>query len=381
MSTASDEFHFRVLDKDFNTISILQNYKSVIWTEKYDDVGDFEIHGTMNDQLLDTARNGKYVFNSNSDELMIIEKIEEQYELDSENTITLSGRSLSSVLARRVMFWNVLRENNGSTPITTSVGNELNSIITMSFSSTYGYNRAWSMFAGADVSSTWGYHFYLEPGETIDIKFGDNVLDVVTNLCKRYKLGFKTKYDYSEKKVTFVITYASDRTYSGKENVVLSSVYDNINAANDIIDFSNEKNAVVVYGEKIDPSTQAPYYESLSTNYYGSGIDRKEFSYAADVDVTLSTSAYEWRLRGFGRSELEKTEHKPRRTFDGDILQTPSSLYGVHYNLGDVVYVETPINGKRRMRLNSVTFSDDIDSGRRLIPDFVYEPTETIEAD
>jgi len=92
-----------VLDKSCNLVHVVDDYKSLIWTERYNTYGDFElvVPGTYENYSkfsLDT-----YLFTSESQKLMIIEQLEWVEKYNESSEIKLTGRSLESILDRRVV--------------------------------------------------------------------------------------------------------------------------------------------------------------------------------------------------------------------------------------------------------------------------------------
>ena len=98
-----------ILDKNFDTIGIIDTYESFNWTDRYNEAGDFEI--TM---VLDTVQHTKellsifvednYVYLGMSEHLMIIEDLNITTDQEEGNKLVVSGRSLESILDRRIVW-------------------------------------------------------------------------------------------------------------------------------------------------------------------------------------------------------------------------------------------------------------------------------------
>lgn len=95
--------YLAVLDESMIIQHICEDYKSVVWTERFHGFGDFKlvIPGTL--ENLRTYQLDYYLYTKGTNKLMIIEQIELNTEYGKESLLTISGRSLESILDRRVM--------------------------------------------------------------------------------------------------------------------------------------------------------------------------------------------------------------------------------------------------------------------------------------
>ena len=92
-----------VLDYNLNALQILDSYESLIWTDRYSKFGDFEIYAKASDVLLDILKEDYYLWTESSDHIMIIEEMKLQYTAENGNYMTFTGRSLESILDRRII--------------------------------------------------------------------------------------------------------------------------------------------------------------------------------------------------------------------------------------------------------------------------------------
>lgn len=82
---------------------ICEDYKSIIWTERFHGFGDFKltVPGTL--ENLQIYQLDYYLYTKGTNKLMIIEQVELNTEYSKQSMLTVSGRSLESILDRRVM--------------------------------------------------------------------------------------------------------------------------------------------------------------------------------------------------------------------------------------------------------------------------------------
>lgn len=94
-----------VLDEKFQANSILDIYKSIIWTNRYNECGDFEIECIPYKDVIQACKLGRYLYSSVSeDSAMVIENLEISTNIEFGNTLKISGRSLECLLMRRIIW-------------------------------------------------------------------------------------------------------------------------------------------------------------------------------------------------------------------------------------------------------------------------------------
>lgn len=95
--------YLAVLDESMIIQHICEDYKSIVWTERFHGFGDFKlvVPGTL--ENLKIYQLDFYLYTKNTRKLMIIEQVELNTEYGKESLLTVSGRSLESILDRRVM--------------------------------------------------------------------------------------------------------------------------------------------------------------------------------------------------------------------------------------------------------------------------------------
>lgn len=91
--------HVYILNRDFVETGLIESYISLIWTERYDTVGDFELHVSSADAGQMDIGEGTVLSVRKSKRMMVVETIRE---VASNHTVVYSGRSLESILSARV---------------------------------------------------------------------------------------------------------------------------------------------------------------------------------------------------------------------------------------------------------------------------------------
>lgn len=95
-----------VLDDNFQPVELVENYKSLIWSERYDKAGDFQLTsedvGYMVNLLkLDVADAHSYVTLRESTVPMVVEVHKTEKKKGAAPLLTVTGRSFETVLERR----------------------------------------------------------------------------------------------------------------------------------------------------------------------------------------------------------------------------------------------------------------------------------------
>lgn len=335
-----------ILDKNFDNFAVLDTFKSFIWTDRYNEAGDFEIETVANEYYLNIFRQDYYVYFSRSEHLMIIEQLEINSDVEDGNTIKVRGRSLEAILDRRVIWgWKTL---NGS------FQNGVKTLINENVISPENGRRRFPNFIFEDTDDA-----HIAELQMVTQYFGDNLYEAIVDACKVLNVGFKVTLN-SEKKLVFKLYYSVFHNCDQDENpfVIFSVDYDNLINSNYKSDMVNYKTVALIGGEGDGSEKRFTSYELPSGG--GSGYDRREM-YTDQQGVTsdlgeeeLDSEDYDQLLKSKGSEEL--AEKIVTEEFEGETMDT-SFVYGVDYNLGDVVTLRNEYGKSSISRVAEYTFS------------------------
>ena len=351
-----------VLNVARDVIGLVDTCESIIWTPRYFETGDFELYVKADEEVLSLLKVDNYVMKSDSDMIGIIESVHLTSDLENGDHIIATGRCAKSILDRRIVW--------SKTTITGTVEDGIRKILTENFISPSLENRKIGNFV---LGSSNGFT------ETISTQYtGDNVLDVVVNLCKQYGYGFKVILN-DKKNFEFVLYQGVNRSYEQTTNdfVVFSPEFENIVSSEYQHDKSKLKNACNVAGEG----------EGLNRKTYGvgtvSGLNRREMYVDArdlvsevDENTTLTTDEYNELLIQRGLENL--AENPETFVFDGEVESIRQYVFGKDYFLGDIVTVKNSYGVTAHPRVIGVIQSHD-DSGEKTIPTFSMMEINTDE--
>lgn len=275
-------------DTDLSASSIIDDYTSLVWSERFQEPGDFELHLKTTSWALSDFETGKYLSKTDSNDVMIIESREISNDSEEGSEYVVKGRSLSSILDRRVNIskYAYIKSSKYSTDdednvfsYSGDIAQILRDIITDEFIdpkvSTYIEYEAGAPTTGGitgDAPSA-DYTNRNDPKEEpaperkiANLKLGDfgdtgieitrectnieNVLDLVEELCKQAQVGFNISLDYETKDFTFYIYEGADRTLSqyDRQPLYFSQEMSNIIYTNYYEDVSTYKNTVYALG-------------------------------------------------------------------------------------------------------------------------------------
>ncbi|MBP5598385.1 MAG: siphovirus ReqiPepy6 Gp37-like family protein [Pseudobutyrivibrio sp.] len=323
-----------IRDNNFNIVGIVDDYESIIWTDRYNTPGDFQLYGTLDSTIAEYCKIGYFVNIPNSDRTMVIETISAESNPRQSNKITVTGRSVESILDRRIIWGTeiFLGENN-------KVQDAIREIITHHVISPAVAQRAIPNFSFIDNSDPALLDMTFAP-----IQYdGDNVLEVITNLCQTYNIGFKVINSGSSFTMSIFngVNRAADQT--DYPVITFSEEYDNITESRFDMDKTPYKNVALVDGDDI-PGTDPPVKERVPAgDEMASGLDRYEMKVEAGISrnygdqqeqQTIPTTKYTQMIRAKGIEELDKL--KDIYKLDGKI-DTNSLKYGVDYYVGDTM--------------------------------------------
>lgn len=315
-----------VLNEDFESIAVLDTYESLIWTDRYNSYGDFEIFFAMNESFLTFLKEDNYLWLKDSEHTMIIEDIKINADTEEGNHLVVTGRSLESILERRIIWGQRIFKGNLQNAIRTML-NEC--IISPSIADRKISNFRFVASADPKVTSL-----------TIDNQYtGDDLYTVIKGLCEENNIGFKIILA-DDNFFEFSLYAGVDRSYDQTENpyVVFSPNFENIVNSNYFSSKASYRNVTLVAGEGEGASRKTTVVGA------GTGLGRREiFTDARDISsdvgdgVTMSDTEYYAQLRTKGLKTL--ADNTVTTAFEGEVEVTRLFKYGEDFYIGDIVQI------------------------------------------
>lgn len=346
-----------ILDKDFEVVDVLDSFESLIWTDRYSTYGDFELYTSANVNTIQMLEIGRYLQIESSKHTMIVENMQITTDVESGNHLTVTGRSIESLLTRRITYDTVDLDGY--------VEGQIQKLLNTNVISPTDSNRKIENFI-----------FQTSNDESIarmkvDMQFtGDSVYDIISTICDSLGIGFKLIVE--DDKMIFSLYNGQDRSYDQDDNpyVIFSPEFDNIINSDFNLQTAEYSNVAFVAGEG-EGSNRVKVTVGATDI---SGIDRRElYVDARDLSSTngsetLTASQYLNKLISRGNEKLN--EAKIQETFEGQNETTILYKYDEDFFMGDIVQIENEFGMEARVRVVEFIRSEGTDSGSETYPTF-----------
>lgn len=330
-----------VLNAEFEKVACIDTYESTIWTDRYNKPGDFEIYTPVNEAMLKYPIAGNYIQIKESEHTMIVEDISIESNVEDGNHIKVVGRSLESILDRRVIWT--------QTNITGNLQTGIKKLLDENIGELASADRKVSNFifqASNDEAIT---------SLTMDNQYtGDNLLDVIQELCEVNEIGFKIILN-DDNQFVFSLYKGVDRSYRQEKNpyVVFKPSFENIVNSNYSAKSSTEKNVTLVAGDG-EGANRTTRVVGTAT-----GLNRKElFTDARDISRDgMTVAQYYAKLDQRGAENLK--ENKLEKSFEGECETTRMFVYQDDFFMGDCVQVANSYGMESPTRVIEYIWSSD----------------------
>lgn len=347
----------------FNRVGIIEIFESLIWINKYNDTGNFELYIPANAEILALLTSGEIHYITRADKpenAMKVEKVELTTSDENGDHITITGRSAECILAQRVFLSSVLYQQ-------TTIQNAVLSAVYNNFIYTKSESYEFRIIPIITYDPNLDTDGYIQPVAYANNQYNtESILDAVVDMCQYAGYGFKVTF--SPTALTFYIYVGVNRTINQTANkrVVFSPDYNNLANTTYTYDITSYFNLCQALGD----GTGATQYKTWTKPTGLGGMALIEKSVASGISKSIeggemSDAQYMILLQRFATKE--RTRADITRTFDADILNFNAYTYGVDYNLGDIVTAinEYGISGSARVTEISEVFDE---SGYKIYP-------------
>lgn len=346
-----------VLDQNFNSIAYIDSFESLIWTDRYNSYGDFELYMAMEQRWLDYLKVDNYLWTSQSEHIMIIEQIYITSDSEDGNHLKVIGKSLESILSRRIVWTQKVYSGQFQKCIKNILEDAIiNPVIPERKIANFIFEESTDpRITKAD--------FKMEAEYT-----GDNVYDIITTLCSDQYIGYKITLNESNQFV-FKLYVGENRTYEQTDfpYVIFSPGYENLINSSYLDSTEIYKTITLVAGEGEGTARRTTIIGE------GSGLSRRElFTDARDISSdtdsgTLSDAQYMELLKQRGIENLQ--DYKHRIAFEGEAETTQMFIFGKDFFIGDVVQTEDEWGHTGESRIVEFIMSQD-SNGLSMYPTF-----------
>lgn len=210
----------RFMDTLFNTTRYVDAFTSFVWTDMYIGYGDFELTFPMEVGGLTGISEGYYVSIKESPRYMIVESINITTDVEEGNYAVISGRSLESILLRRITRSSSIFSGDIETTILRLINSNF---VTPSASVRDITNMGILKSSDPTVRDT-TIEFEVEEGE--------NVYDIVNDVCEYTRMGYRMMAQ-DDKTILFELYNGVDHSYNQETNpyVIFSAKFENLESS------------------------------------------------------------------------------------------------------------------------------------------------------
>lgn len=362
-------YFWRYVDGAYIIWDAIDYASSVIWVSRYNEPGEFEIRLRADRyirQLVYTTASDVFITRKDSRTAMVVERVHLESDMEDGDYLTISGRSVKSILSRRVATaWDPEKRQYLLT-YSGYAEQLLRKLITDNIISPDAL-QSWRAIDSFTLAPAQGYTDSIEAQ-----LLGENLLDVVQAVCAQFGWGFRLEFDGG---FHFSIYKGVDRSkaQSSRPFVVFSPKMQNVSSVEWIMDKSPYKSICHIGGEgdgayrkQAIAGYRAPQgLQTVEMWYDGSGISSK-----IEDGETMTDEAYMQLLRETAATAL--AENKRIFQMETEALPDNGYIFGVDYDLGDIVTCGDSYGVEANCRVQEIREVEDA-SGYRLIPILHYE--------
>lgn len=330
--------------------TIIEEFESFVWTDRYSSYGDFEIKANPSKDMVSRLTPGKLVGFDSSDRIMKIDTVLHEEDSEGKQTLTIKGRSLEWQLQKRIAkkVWADVPWDLSGTP---------GSIITQMVNTVCVLGTgvsALDVIPGLTASN----YSTIATVYTLSIKSGA-LYDRIKDICDSFELGFRIrKPDLGTSALRFEVYSGTNRT--GMTGVAFSKDSESLSQTSRFSSQESFKNVAYVVTKTTGLSVTASGYSGVT------GLDRNVLLVDAS-DLTVTGAALTAAMTQRGRDAL--AANAKIELFDGSINPASSFKYGTHYFLGDLIVLVGDNEERQTMRITENIWSGD-ESGITSYPTF-----------
>lgn len=341
----------RVYDKNLIFLGVVEDFKSLIWTRKYYEPGNFELHAAGTDKNIQLLQAGNIITKRGAKEAGIIRAYTDQEGSDT-NQIVRKGNFLGSYMSRRILHY------------------------THNFSGTYEDGMR---YLQQNVEAIPLLELGEKCGDATQVCFQTtwkNCGTMLTKLAKSSGLGYRVRPDFRKKKLYFEVYKGTDHTVLQLENphVIFSKPYENLNDVT--YTYDDKKYGTVFYIGGEGEGEQRKIVRLALGEENGTEL-REVFIDAKDVrQEELSDSEYEEVLLERGREKA--ADYVKIESIEAEV-EDANFIYKKDWDIGDLVTVRKKEWG---ITLNErVTEVQEVyeDGGMSITPTFGDALPETLD--
>lgn len=381
-----------IYNNEFEQIDVIDDYTSLIWAKRYNEIGDCEVYVSANQRNLSMLQKGYYIARDDDDMICRIESVELDANTEKGDYLIVAAYDCRKILNQRVVWTQINFKGTVEDFIRKIIDdNVINPSLQRRKISNFTLGTRVGLVDTIEIQCTYDYLF-----------------DKIKELSATYGYGSKVTFDGTN--FIFDLYQGVDRSFGQEENnpVIFSPEFENLISTTYKEDSTNVKTSALVAGEgegfervreeidvgtgldryelfvdARDISSEIPYEDLIATYPNGRIVVENDIVYYVVNSVKIAilnhvdapTSGklignnYKNLLYQKGVESLSETNKII--IFEGEVEPFYSYKYGEDYFLGDIVTVKNEYGIEADARITEVIESDD-DKGYSIIPTFEY---------
>lgn len=382
-----------VLNSKYEIKAVIDTFSDFLWTERYCGYGEFEITIPVNKELANLCKVDDYVSIRESEVIMVIDTIGLHTDSENGDTMTISGRSLETILDRRIILSQSIGViNDDGTSENIGVQDAIQMILNGSIINPGNSKRRIPNFSFKPSTDPRITRLTMSAFKSR----GTNVYDKVLDICQSNHLGFRVNA-VDAGGFEFELYFGTDRTYNQESVpvVVFSDSYENLPSSDYLSTLQDHKNVAyvewdyeytinrfnftyndegVIVSHVLDPEKMNGSDLTEVDESTASGLRRREIyvngnttydlgtygAYMPDFPIPSDVPTKDAGIRQAtddGREAL--SEYQTTEYFDGETNPYRQFIYGADYFIGDIVQLENKYGMTGMCRITEIANSRD----------------------
>lgn len=374
-----------VYDDNWELQTIVDNYESLVWTDKAKECGDFELYMYYDPDLWKIIKLGTFLRIKDSEHTMMVNKRDLKDTFEDAPRMIFTGKSMEYITSRRVVYKQI--------DVTAPPGDIINKLLDencidgpylQQFASdpTNPNNK----YRGITGLYRDGSNWRQELGEVRISKqyLGQNIYEAVSDLVKTYSspMCYMFVHHTDDNKWRWRLCTGVDHSWNQGTNewVTFSNDFSNLKSSEFIQD--NEKYANAFYVTGADPGDGKPRItipiERIMNDTPQGGfisgmkriekwIDGSSVKLKDENNKDIPYTQYVNELLSYGHSSMR--EYVTETTFTGDVDPNVQWVYMRDYYIGDIVNVVDGMGNGAWCAIDGMTITAD-KNGIVIMPDF-----------
>ena len=374
-----------IYDDNWELQTVVDNYESLVWTDKAKECGDFELYMYYDPVLWKTIKLGTFLKIQDSEHTMMVNKRDLKDTFEDAPRMIFTGKSMEYITSRRVVYKQI--------DVTGAPGDIINKLLDencidgpnlQQFApDPTNPNKKYRGITGLyRDASNWRQE--LGSNQISQQYLGQNIYEAVLELVKTYSspMCYIFVHHTDDNKWRWRLGTGVDRSWNQGTNdwVTFSSDFNNLKSSEFAQDDEKYANAFYVTGA--DPgdkkprmtipiertSNDAPFGGFISgTKRVEKWIDGSNVKLKDDDNHDIPMQTYMNELRAYGYSSMR--EYVTETSFTGDVDPNVQWVYMRDYYIGDIVNVIDDMGNGAMCAIDGMTITAD-KNGIVIVPDF-----------